>query len=381
MRFLNVNNTLDPVSGGGSAERTLQVSRCLGKRGVDCTVLSLDTGVTDAVRERAGRAHVVVLPCSVERYFIPSVSWNTLSGLVRSADIIQMTNHWTLLNAMVFHYAVRYEKPYISCPAGSIPVFGRSRVLKNIYDAMVGRRIFKHTRACVAISPKEIPGIRGYGVPDAKISVIPNGIDPGQYTDKDDEAFRVRHRLPDSPLILFMGRLNPIKGPDLLLDAFIETANSRDIPHHLVFAGPDGGMLDELRAISRRNGFARRVHFLGYITDRDKSEACHAADFMVIPSRQEAMSIVVLEAGISGTPVLITDMCGFDSVESVNGGMVVPASIEGLRRGIDAMLDDRTKLAEMGQNLLKFVRENYLWEHTASLYLELFDKVLVGRSL
>ncbi len=182
--------------------------------------------------------------------------------------------------------------------------------------------------------------------------------------------------MPDAPIILFVGRLNRIKGPDLLLEAFIRVVREKGLPHHLAFAGPDSGMLNELQAATAREDMKGRVHFLGYVGDEDKSHAYHAADLLVIPSRQEAMSIVVLESGIAGTPVLLTDQCGFDDVASVKGGMVVSASVEGLQGGLMAMTGDPAQLTTMGENLEKYVREHFLWDHTAKLYLELFKRII-----
>jgi glycosyltransferase involved in cell wall biosynthesis len=375
VKILNVNNTLDPVNGGGTAMRTLQVSRFLSSLDAECTILSLDTGVTRDLHERAGKVRIVTLPCRIERYFVPSMSWNTVKDLVCSADVIQMMNHWTLLNAMVFHYAALYEKPYILCPAGAIPIFGRSKVLKRSYDIAIGRKILRHAKACVAITPKEVEAIKAYGVPGEMISVIPNGIDPGDYLKEDDSEFRRKYGLPDAPFLLYVGRLNPIKGPDLLLEAFMRAVRSKGLPHHLVFAGPDGGMLHGLETMALANDMAGRVHFLGFIGGDDKSRAYHAAEFLVIPSRQEAMSIVVLEAGICKTAVLLTDRCGFDNVADVEGGMVVSASIDGLQEGIEIMTGNSSGLEIMGENLMKFVGDRYLWKHTAKQYLDLFNKV------
>lgn len=381
MKILNVNNTLDPVSGGGSAERTLQVSRYLAELGEDCTILSLDTGVTVEVLEKAKKARMVVLPCHMERYFVPSLSWNRLSGLVFSSDVIQIMNHWTVINAAVFHYARRYRKPYVICPAGAIPIYGRSRVLKNLYDSVVGKRIIRHAGACVAISPREISDIKTYGVPGEKIAVIPNGIDPGDFASRDDLGFRQKYGLPDAPFLLFVGRLNKIKGPDLLLEAFSRAVHGNGIPHHLVFMGPDSGMLDDLRTMAVREDLRERVHFLGFVGGKDKSHAYHAADLLVIPSRQEAMSIVVLESGIAGTPVLLTDQCGFDDVAVVKGGVVVPASVERLHEGLMAVVSDPGQLQEMGKNLEEYVREKFLWEHAAKQYQELFTRIINGMSV
>jgi glycosyltransferase involved in cell wall biosynthesis len=88
------------------------------------------------------------------------------------------------------------------------------------------------------------------------------------------------------------------------------------------------------------------------------------------------MSIVVLEAGISGTPVLITDRCGFDDVAAVGGGMVVGASAEGLKDGLLAMTADPGALKSMGRNLEKFTRDHFLWEDMVNRYVQLFSTII-----
>lgn len=368
--------TIDSVAGGGTAERTIQVSRFLAELGVECTILTLDIGVTEIERQRAGKAHIVILPCLIERYYVPTSFRHILSELVCSTDIVQLMNHWTLLNALVFYYVRRFRKPYVVCPAGALPIFGRSKTIKSIYNRIVGKRLIRQANACVAISPVEISDIKTYGVSEGKIVIIPNGVDADEFSYEDSQTFRRKYGLPDAPLILFMGRLHPIKGPDLLLEAFIRFINEKEFPHHLVFAGPDGGMLNKLQALSMRKDVEDRVHFLGYVGGKDKLHAYRAAEFLVIPSRQEAMSIVVLEAGVTGTPVLITNQCGFDEVAAAAGGMVVKASIEGLHKGLLSMTYDTEKLLMMGQNLEKFIREYYLWDHAAKKYLELFSSIV-----
>lgn len=118
------------------------------------------------------------------------------------------------------------------------------------------------------------------------------------------ESFRINDLalgLGCVPYVLFLGRLNEIKGPDLLLDAFCRIAD-RCAEIHLVLAGPDGRMLQRLRAKSKALGIAARVHFAGYLGGRSKVAALRGASLLAIPSRREAMSIVVLEAGVCGCP-------------------------------------------------------------------------------
>jgi glycosyltransferase involved in cell wall biosynthesis len=135
-------------------------------------------------------------------------------------------------------------------------------------------------------------------------------------------------------------------------------------------------MLGPLQTMARETGIADRVHFIGPVSGPDKTGAYSAAQLLVIPSRREAMSIVVLEAGICGTPVLITDQCGFNEVEAIGGGTVVAASADALLLGLRGMLKDTDALRSMGLKLKDYVTLHFLWESMARKYLELFDRVI-----
>ena len=193
----------------------------------------------------------------------------------------------------------------------------------------------------------------------------------GSGTNKD---FRVSLNI-FNPFILFIGRLNPIKGPDLLLKAFCSI--KEDFKNlDLVYIGPNEGMFLELEELAKKESVEKRVHFLGYVSKEDKSRIIDSSLFLTVPSRQEAMSIVVLESGISGKPVLITDQCGFNEVEEVmNGGIVVQPSLEGLASGIAEMLGDRDRLDSMGENLKKNIKKRYLWSILAEEYDSLFHDI------
>jgi glycosyltransferase involved in cell wall biosynthesis len=379
MNILNVNVTLDPVTGGGSAERTLQVSRALNRAGHQCTILTTDTGLSPAYLQQCRKwgLSVVALPSLWKRFYLPKPSQHLIKKLVAGADVVNLMSHWTLINVMVYRAVKKLAKPYSVCPAGALPIFGRSKVLKKLYNHLIGGEIILDANGCIAISPNEIDHFKSYGVQPDKVSVIPNGIDPADYPESDGQKFRSRFGVGDAPMILFMGRLNIIKGPDMLLEAFCRCSQDEHVkPYHLVFAGPDGGMLNELRRLVEASGVKDRIHFTGHIGGSEKSDAYRAANLLAIPSRQEAMSIVVLEAGITGTPVLITDQCGFDDVATVAGGMVVAASIEGLQKGLLSMINDPEKLEIMSQNLREYTCENFLWDHIVNRYLELFSRIM-----
>jgi glycosyltransferase involved in cell wall biosynthesis len=366
---------LGGFSGGGTGERTLQMSRFLRNAGAECAILTLDVGLDTRYVDSLSGIPVTALHCVLPRYYIFPLPEPRVTELVQWADVIHVMNHWTLLNAVVYRAARRAGRPYVVCPAGALQVYGRSSLAKNLYNQIIGNRIIRDAKACVAIADNEIGPLRQYGIADDRISLIPNGVDPVAFGSADPVAFRRKFGLDDAPFVLFLGRLNRIKGPDLLLQAFSQVRDT--LPRlDLVFAGADEGMLGSLKAMAQNTGIADRVHFIGPISGSDKTGAYSAAQLLVIPSRQEAMSIVVLEAGICGTPVLITDQCGFNEVEAIGGGMVVPASVDALILGLRAMLKDAGALQSMGLKLRDYVTRHFLWESMARKYLELFDRVL-----
>jgi len=375
MRVLHVNTTIDLVSGGGTAERTFQMSRSLAKAGVGCDVLVLDLGLTPERLGALAGVRVFALRCVSKRFYVPLVSPFRLRSIIKGADVVHLMGHWTLVNALVYLLARRLGKPYVVCPAGALPVYGRSRVLKRLYNRLIGRRIVRDANGHVAIVEGEVPQFEGYGVPAKKVTVIQNGVDPGDYVADGRPALRDEHGIGDAPYVLSIGRLNEIKGPDLLLEAF---AGARDaLPGcHLVFAGPDEGMLAGMRDAARRSGLEGRVHFVGHLGGEEKSRALHDACLLAIPSRREAMSIVVLEAGAAGAPVLITDRCGFGEVEEAEGGLVVPATVEGLRSGLAELLSRPGRLRRMGKNLRRLVVERFTWDSAIQKYLALYREVL-----
>ncbi len=375
MRVLNVNTTIDLVSGGGTAERTFQMSRSLVRAGVECDILILDMGITSERLQALDGTRVFSLPVLLKRYYVPMISLRRLRDAVADVDIVHLMGHWTLMNALIYIIARCSSKPYVVCPAGALPIYGRSKLLKLVYNLVVGRRLVRKADGHVAIAATELPQFEDYGVSKHRISLIPNGINAEDFPKGDGESFRAEHGLGRDPFILFVGRLNHIKGPDLLLRAFSE--GRKAFPdHRLVFAGPDSGMLTGLKNTAVQLGVEERVHFVGYVGGRMKSEAYNAADLLAIPSRQEAMSIVALEAGAAGTPVLLTDRCGFDEVERIGGGRVVSASVEGLRDGLEHMLSDSDRLKAMGDKLRGVVRSRYTWDAAVERYLELYRDIL-----
>jgi glycosyltransferase involved in cell wall biosynthesis len=369
---LLVNASIDPITGGGTATRTAQLARSIQKDGeVECIILSTDQGLDETSKQQYSDLNTVLLPCLNDRFYIPYFSWDKLKELVEKIDIIHLMSHWTIINAIIYLLARQLNKPYTFCPAGALHIFGRSALLKNLYNLFIGKNLIKNASQCIAITNLEKNDFLDFNVQEELISVIPNGIDEKDFCPNIEasNAFKNRFGLQKAPYILFMGRLNLIKGPDILLKAYIKI--SLEFPTlHLVFAGPDEGLGDQLRKEIKKASLESRIHLIGYIEGYDKVGAYTGAEFLVVPSRREAMSIVALEAGACGTPVLLTTECGFDEVKEV-GCKVVPPIANELYNAMVSMLSSSKSLRALGKDLRNLILDRYLWQKTAEQYLKL----------
>jgi len=375
MRVLNIDVTVDPITGGGCAERTFQMSRALVRNGVECDLLILDIGLTPERLKLLEGVDVHIQTCLIERFYVPRFSIRRVKELVAKSDIVHLMGHWEFPDALIYPIIRRCAKPYVNCPAGSLKVQGRSRFIKSWYNRIIGNRIVRNASRLIAISPNEYSQFAQYGANQDNIALVPNGINPEEYVLADDALFRNRYALGEGPFLLFIGRLNPIKGPDLLLKAFIKIADNFS-DHQLIFAGPDDGVRSELQDLALEAGIQGRVHFTGFLDQPEKSMALNAADLLVIPSRSEAMSIVVLEAGAASTPVLATDQCGLNEIEAAGGGMISPVSVDGLAQSLREMLADGAKLQTMGRSLHKFVLADFTWQAMAERLIAIYQEIL-----
>ena len=363
MRVLNVVSVLSALEGGGNGERTVQLSKALAASGVDCTVLTLDIGNTSARIDHLGQAKLVVVSCLNSRFHVPSGGWRLIQDLVRQSDVIHLMGHWSILGAMVSVAARRAGVPYVVSPAGALPLFGRSRWLKQLFDQIVGKQLISKAAGWIAITNAECADFTPYGIPPSEIEVLPNGVNVEDFALERFSSADDRKVLPEA-LILFMGRLNLIKGPDLLLEAFAQVAS--EFPDtRLVFAGPDEGLGETLAHEAETRGLRGRVHFLGFVSGIDKSLAYRSASLLVVPSRREAMSIVAVEGGICGVPVLMTNQCGLDELAEIDPGLLVTATVEGLVCGLRMALADRQRLEQWGRRWETLVRERYSWTDLA----------------
>jgi glycosyltransferase involved in cell wall biosynthesis len=376
VRVLTVVMMADARRGGGLAERAYQLTRAYpraGGPGVQAELLTLDLDLTDARIGALAPAALTALPCPNRRFYLPARP-GRVAERVAAADVVHLLGHWTALGALGYQAARRHGVPWVVSPCGSLPVAGRSRAAKRVYNAAVGTRIVRDAAAAIAVTADEAVDFARYGRDPATLRVIPNGVSAADHDRDAGGRYLRRHGLAGRRHLLFLGRLNRIKGVDLLVEAFAAAGAAAD-GWLLVLAGPDEGLGAELRARAAALGVADAVRFVGVVAGAERTEALRSASLLVVPSRREAMSIVALEAGVNGTPVLLTDACGFDDVARCGGGLVVAATAPALADGLRQLLARPDALAERGARLRALVLAELTWERAAARHLDVFADV------
>ncbi len=207
---------------------------------------------------------------------------------------------------------------------------------------------------------------RLFGLPYEKINVIPNGVNLNLFNDvQKDYDFRRRFAMDNEKIILFIGRLVYEKGIQTLVSAMPKIlANYHD--SKLIIAGK-GGMLDELKAQVNSLGLGNKVYFTGHLASKDVQKMYKCADVSVFPSTYEPFGIVALEAMLSGTPVVVSDIGGLNEIvdHGINGMKSYAGNANSLADSILSLLFDPKLCDTVTQNAKAKVKAEYNWTKIA----------------
>jgi glycogen(starch) synthase len=223
-----------------------------------------------------------------------------------------------------------------------------------------GGLIAKHITAVSSTLRRE--AIKLYDIPDWKIDIVPNGIVPDHYqADVDPEEVKRRYGFdPDSPLILFVGRLAWQKGPDMLVDAAPGLLREHS-GGQFAFVG-DGQMRRGLETRAR----SLPVRFLGRLDDADYVSLLNASDIVAIPSRNEPFGLVLLEAWSAGRCVVASDVGGLsENIEHGTDGVKVRPHPDSIAKGLAVVADSPGKSLCMGRKGFEKVKECFQWNRVA----------------
>lgn len=326
--MLQVTGTLDPEYGGPPVVIN-QLTRSLVQSGQRVDVATLDPPSAPWLSEAPGST--LAFGPSVGGYGYSRRFSEWLSANVQCYDAVVVHGIWGYQSLAVRKACTNSRTPYFVFVHGALdPWFKRRYPSKHVKKWMYWR-IFEHvnlTNASAVIYTEEKEQLlardsfRHYNVKEA---IVQLGIDePEGDSQLQLDAFWSRFpHLRDKRLFLFLSRLHPKKGCDLLMEAFARVAKD-DERLHLMIAGPDECNLGEkLREMAVSLGIADRVTWPGMLVGDLKWGAYKAADLFTLISHSENFGIVVVESLACGLPVLTTNKVNIhETIEQSGAGLI-----------------------------------------------------------
>jgi glycosyltransferase involved in cell wall biosynthesis len=246
---------------------------------------------------------------------------------------------------------------------------------KTLYLRAVELPLLRQATTLVALTTAEEESYRLLGL-KAPVRVIPNGVALPVDDPPRADLIAPLGIHPEQQVILFMGRVHPIKGADKLLEAFLE-AHDRCPDAVLVLAGPDEfGLEAKFRSQVQARGAGRRVIFPGMVQGELKRTLLRRADLFCLPSDAEGFSMAILEAMAASTAVLISPRCHFGEVERAGAGVVVEPAVVPLTEALVNLSADKDGLAAMGRRGAELVRARYTWDSVADQMIDAYHEGL-----
>ena len=370
MRILHVVAGL-PRNGGGLAEIVPRYAAATARLGHDVTIATVAERnaplSVSADEAAAAGVNIIRFAPSLPRALYHSREMSSrLQTLVARADLVHVHSNWTFPVWRAAHCALVAGKPLVMSPHGCLsPASLAHSAWKKRLAGLFDRRYLRQASVIHATSEMERDWIERYVGKGPRIAVIPNGVEMQAFPGTPREtkpASRTRQ-------VLYLGRLHPLKGLELLLDAWkgVGGANNGRLEAcptawQLVIVGPDEqGTRTRLEAQARALGLAN-VTFAGPLYGEAKAKALAEADLFVLPSRTENFGIAVAEALGAGLPVITTKGTPWSEIAGscgwrvdVNAAAIAKALADGMR------LSDEERAA-MGTRGRELVAAKYQWE-------------------
>ncbi|RIK45281.1 MAG: glycosyltransferase family 1 protein [Chloroflexi bacterium] len=395
--------TLGSRDAGGLNVHVRELARQFDAIGVDVDIFTRRSDpVTPEIQHISPRARVVTIdagpPAEVFKddifCYLPEFSSEVALFSLRDGvryDIIH-SHYW--LSGWAAHLLRRYW---------NVPVVHTFHTLAHLKNAVAGssrpesvmrlqveRRLVDIVDTVIAPNPDERAElVWRLGGNNANICTIPPGIDLDLFTPRDAHVARRKLGLPERPLVLFVGRIDAVKGIDTLLDAFaalVRTYAPEESPL-LVFVGGSladngNGFGDDLQPVVTRAeelGIRDNVLFRGSAPQELLPDYYAAATVGAVPSRYESFGLVAVEAMACGLPVVASRAGGlkFTVDDEVSGLLVHPSDPKALADGLRRIIDNPGLRASM-QVGARQTAIRFSWQAIAPAMLNLYERLVEG---
>jgi len=384
LKILQLVHTLDP-SVGGVAAAVLALSRGLARRGHKLDIVVLDDSASPWLVDIALPIHALGAGLTSYRYSSKLLPWLKKQG--RDYDRVIVNGIWQYLSFAAWRRYAGSSIPYYVFPHGMLdPWFKETFPLKHLkkwlYWPWAEYRVLRDAAAVIFTSEEERSQARkSFWLYRCREKVSPLGVEAPPISSNAKLEFLSRYpQLQNARIFLFLGRLHPKKGCDMLLEAFAQMRSNDSIS--LILAGPDQvGWESDLRRQVTRLNLTNRVVFTGMLEGPMKQGAFANAEAFVLPSHQENFGISVVEALAASVPVLISNRVNiWREIEADRAGYVESDDLAGTTRLLQRWIDTAPAEREMiRQNARRCFEQRFEINRAVDSLLQILNETLTAQ--
>ena len=372
---------------GGLSQSVLDMCGLLASRGHHITLATCDPADIpnrwDSGAENVPRLFVVE-PTRGPQGMLGSRSVSRIADLVQTADLIHLHTPWELGNLQIARACRRRHSPYLVTIHGMLDDWSMAQrsLKKRMFLSLMGRKFLEGAAAVHFTADSEFDQASKW-FRDLNWAVAPCMFDldifktlPGPAPAR--EAFDAISST--EPNILFLSRVHPKKGLELLLEA-TAVLHRKGVPCRVLVAGPPEARYQSvLNRLVDRLDLAGHVYFLGMVRDVEKLSLYQAADVFVLPTSQENFGLVLLESLACGTPVITTR--GVDIWEQLQSGgaVIVDRTARAIAEALERLLAERNLIEDLGRRGREWVFDYQRPDRVARQYEQMYQQAIAAAS-
>jgi glycosyltransferase involved in cell wall biosynthesis len=397
LKILSINFGLSGFA--GDSNQLFTITKNLISLGHDVTIITTDADVWRGDSEKSKQYSkirkilqnsikkpikindVTVIPihCTIHQLGMYCSDAKTFAEkIVKDYDVVHIYNWYHHLGITFAQVCNKQKIPFVISFYATLQENAHKykKIQKDLVDFAYTKKLILKANMLHSIGKQETKEYEKWGVNPNNIFHVDNVISLEDYKlKKPTNIFTKLDIENNKKYIIFVSRIHPKKGLDLLLTAFAKILKS-DLKTILVIAGTGSTEYEkQIRELVKTLEINDFIKFAGFVTNEEKQDLLKHAQAYVLTSRSDIHPTAIQDALAMGTPVMITEACDYPEVEEYNAGIIVDSTVDSIYEGLKKIINE-CDLKELSKNARKLIEEKFLVERLIKKYEEMYTKAI-----